>query len=132
MSCSPQAVQDGRRLVARALDDWAGGPEWCDLRRNVLLVVTELLGNAARSCAHMVLLRVDGQDRHVRISVADDSPCRELFRASPDADVTRWSKAIVGFLSESWGETFYDGELREVWCLLGMPVRRALPLAGAS
>jgi hypothetical protein len=128
LPCRPQVVHDGRQLVARALRAWRLSEERAeaDPLDDVLVVVAELLGNATRSGAQTVLLRVDTQGQHVRVGVADDSPCCEIFRASPNARVTRLSNAIVASLSDSWGESFYDGELREVWSLVGLPVERTV------
>lgn len=123
LDCCPEAVGAGRHLVARALGGW-GVPatgDGADLHWDVLLVVTELLTGALMAGAHTAILRVDRSDGHVRIGAADDSPSGNLPGEPPDVDGVEFAHAIVGALSDGWGETFYDAELREVWSLVAIP-----------
>gem|GEM_PF-4804468 len=88
------------------------------------------MGNAARSSAETALLRVDARTGFVRISVADNSPCCEIFKSSPNSQVSTLSKALVAALSLRWGESFNDGEIREVWSLVAVSDER--PARGSA
>ena len=129
--CGPDAVPEARHLLELALgerDPGAAGSAslFGGVLGNVLHVVTELMGVAAGSGARKILVRVEADERQVRVGVADDSPSCAVFRATRvDVDTARMSAAIVSALSERYGECFYDGQLREMWSQVTVPARLA-------
>lgn len=124
----PESVPEARHLVAWALRDWGvddadvAAPAGMDL----LLVVSELVTNAAKSRSDGFVLTVDAHHDHVELAVADEDP-RPATRADPGIERANGrGLGIVAALASSWGQTRFDGYTKRVWCRLDLPPGSAL------
>lgn len=116
LDCGPESVAAGRHFVAHALSSW--GAQHPDPASacvgDVLLVASELLGNAVRACSAPITLLVEAHRGHIHIGVRDDSPQSAIIRqVAEDSDGGR-GLAIVDTLARRWGQTPYDGA-KWVW-----------------
>ena len=115
--CSPQAASAGRRFVTDTLLGWGvadGDPVWRVLA-DVSLVASELLGNAARFGTGQIELRIDAHRDYIRLAVTDDHPSPARLQRAGTYGLSGRGLAIVAALSDSWGQTPYDGHTKTVW-----------------
>ncbi|MDH6130016.1 ATP-binding protein [Kitasatospora sp. GP82] len=100
MPCAPESARVARRLVAEKFTAW--GRE--DLIENAQLVVSELVGNAARhtGCTRLcVLLRLEGTA--ARIAVRDSSFALPVVLHTGERDENGRGMGLVDLLSKQWG-----------------------------
>lgn len=80
-----------------------------------------MLGNAVRSCRSVLVLQVSVHADRIDIAVSDDSP-DPAVRKQPGPDSTEGrGLGIIDALSESWGQTPWDGNLKTVWSRIRIP-----------
>ncbi|KJK58551.1 hypothetical protein UK12_09905 [Saccharothrix sp. ST-888] len=100
MPCAPESARVARQLVAEKFTEW--GRE--DLIDNAQLVISELVGNAARhtGCTRLcVLLRLDGTA--ARIAVRDSSGAMPVVLGAGERDESGRGMGLVALLSKQWG-----------------------------
>ncbi|MCE6998088.1 ATP-binding protein [Saccharothrix sp. S26] len=85
---------------------------------DVVLVVSELVSNALRHTATIPVIRLAGDERRLRIEVADSSPV--LPRPRLSATVGGWGLQLVQQLTTAWGATPGPGG-KVVWCEMAVP-----------
>jgi signal transduction histidine kinase len=98
----PDSVPQARRVAATALD--SAPPVNRAVRGDVLLVVSELVSNAARHGSEPIDLAVDVTPSCVRIEVTDSGDPHPLpvRRVAPTSQSGR-GLLIVDSIAESWG-----------------------------
>lgn len=122
-SAGPSSPSLARSFVRHVLAEWDLG----DLEDVLLLLTSELATNVvlhARSEYDVVL---DRGDRHVRLTVLDDSPAGPVRRRSGLRSATGRGLALVDTLAEDWGRTeerLLNGRAKGIWC--------DIPLAGCA
>jgi hypothetical protein len=121
--CDAEALAEARRLVVGALDDAgiASDATGSDVRDSVLLVAGEMLANAVRACHFILVLKVSIHSDRVDLAVLDDSP-QPAVQRQPDPDSTDGrGLRIIDVLSESWGQTPWNGTTKTVWSSIRLP-----------
>lgn len=117
MECRPDSAGIGRRVISDAVLGWGvgeGDPAW-DVLGDVLLVASELLGNAIHVCARQIVLSVEAHHDRLRVEVRDDSPLPATPKTPDIATLSGRGLAIVEALSQRWGQTDFDGVTKDVW-----------------
>jgi hypothetical protein len=115
LPCGARSVADGRRLLRQALLGWQlaeGDPAWAVLD-TALVVVSELLANAAVVCAGPFQLAIEAHHDRVHVEVRDDSPA--LAQVRPPDDEGGRGLHLVETLAEVWGQSPFDGTAKSVW-----------------
>jgi len=116
LQCRPLSVTAGRHFVDKTLAAWgAVTPDPASSAiDDVLLVATELVGNAVRAGSRPITMVVETHRDHIHIGVQDDSPGRAAIRpVSQDAAGGR-GLTIVDAVSDCWGQSAYQGT-KWVW-----------------
>lgn len=123
LDCRATSVREGRRFVADALDRWGVVTDdpAVSVRDDVLLAASELLGNAAKYCAHQVHVTVDGHRDRIEIVVSDDCPGPATRRPAGPDEIGGRGLNIVAAVSSAWGQREFDGTSKEVWCQVAIP-----------
>jgi hypothetical protein len=117
LKCRPESVAEGRHFVASTLLGWRvadGDPAWTVLG-DVLLVTSELLGNAVQACTGEILVGLATHRDRIRVHVVDESPLPAVVRASSEDALSGRGLAIVAALSVRWGQSKHDGTTKDVW-----------------
>lgn len=116
LQCRPLSVTAGRHFVADTLSSWgvvAPDAAWNSVD-DVLLVATELAGNAVRAGTRPITMVVETHRDHIHIGVEDDSPePAALCRVGQDSGRGR-GLTIVDAVSDRWGQSTYRGT-KWVW-----------------
>ena len=109
-----QAAALARRSVRDALRTWQvpAAQEWVD---DVLLLTSELVGNAVRHGARQVSLHLRLEGSHLTVEVVDGSLLLPVQREDEDAECGR-GLLIVEALSDAWGVRD-RGDGKAVWAL---------------
>lgn len=117
MAGHPDSVPTGRHYVASTLASWGvSSPDPAStVLDDVLVVATELLGNAVHACRSPISLLVETHRDHIHVGVRDDSPLPALPRARDSAAEGGRGLAIVAALSDHWGQTPSDDGTKWVW-----------------
>lgn len=104
-----------RERVSTTLRDW--GVTDAAAVQDVLLVATELVGNAIRYGGSSVRFQLDRRADGVLVSVSDSSAQLPQSRQADDFDETGRGLQIVTALSTRWGvEPLVNG--KRVWAFL--------------
>ena len=92
--------------------------EACDA---VLLIVSELLGNAVKAAVgSRIRLRLAWTARRVRIEVADDGDTMPVMRQAGPSEEGGRGLWLVGTLAVRWG-SFRQGQGKCVWAEVALP-----------
>jgi anti-sigma regulatory factor (Ser/Thr protein kinase) len=114
------SVTRGRHLLSEALTR-AGisdvEPGWGP-HSDALLIVSELLANAALVCTGPITYRVELDDNVIRIAVGDDSPHLAAPRQAGDAEISGRGLTIVAAIASQWGQRPLPGGGKEVWAIV--------------
>jgi hypothetical protein len=121
LALGPGATVAARRHVRDVLTAW--GHQHDESLDDAAVVVTELVGTAARQGSRHVRLSLTSDDSALVLSMLDadplDDPARDAGHEDEAADAGR-SFAVLGALAEAWGvERTRDG--RTVWARLRRP-----------
>lgn len=123
LPCRAESVALGRRFVAEVLLRWGVGED--DPARpvadDVLLVVSELLTNAQRAGSESMTLTIESQGRSVRVEVSDDSPTPAASHSIGEEALSGRGLRLVAAMTESWGQSEYDGATKSVWADTTVP-----------
>ncbi|MFI6848930.1 ATP-binding protein [Kitasatospora sp. NBC_00085] len=128
------AVTRSREFTRAALFDWGWLPAAGDERRavaeDVLLVVSELVTNAARHAGGPIELRLRHSPSGLRVEVSDESPEPPVLRSNDDPAVPgRHGLRVVALLSWAWGSV-PDAGGKTVWSEIAAPPARLGPATG--
>ncbi len=123
-----RAVREGRRLLARALDDAGlpGGNPGRSVRDDALLILSELLSNAVQACREDVAVSIEVHRTWLGLAVRDDSPSPAVRRRPGPQEIHGRGVDIVAVLSSDWGQTSWDGSGKTVWSRLELPAEAML------
>ena len=119
LACEVSAPAHARRWMAQRLR--ASLPDDPDTRRLVddaVLCVSELVTNALQAGCTAVTLRLDTDDRRVRLALIDDAPGHPEPRRSGPRDLNGRGLMIIEAISSTWGVRPADTG-KEVWVELG-------------
>jgi CheY-like chemotaxis protein/anti-sigma regulatory factor (Ser/Thr protein kinase) len=106
----PESAARARRWVTEVLRDW----RLTDLMDDVLLVVSELVGNAVRHARTDLRVVLSRGDTAVRVEVEDHGPGTPEPRLPDDRAEGGRGLLLVGVVSQAWGvEDLADG--KSVW-----------------
>ena len=116
LEARPEAVPAARGLVRELLDLW--GEQ--DLRDDVDLVLSELLGNVVLHAPGPARLVVDRAEDGVRLEVRDASPVPPRRRSSGEAATTGRGLNLVAALTTGWGVAAREDRRpgKAVWCVV--------------
>ncbi|WP_327675402.1 ATP-binding protein [Kitasatospora sp. NBC_00458] len=125
------AVTRSRAFTREALVDWgwlpAAGGERKAVAEDVLLIVSELVTNAARHVGGPIELRLRRSPSGLRVEVSDESPEPPVLRRNDDPAVPgRHGLRVVALLSWAWGSV-PGARGKTVWSEISAP-----PAAGAG
>jgi anti-sigma regulatory factor (Ser/Thr protein kinase) len=109
-----RAAALARRTVTEVLRGWRIGND--DWTYDVLLVTSELVGNAVRHAGRRVALQLALDSSHLTVSVTDGSSVLPSQRRA-DADESGRGLSIVDALAEEWGAVA-DAAGKTVWARL--------------
>jgi hypothetical protein len=117
LECRPESVALGRHFIKESLVGWGvaeGDPAW-DAVADVLLVASELLGNAVRVCARQITLIIEAHRDYIHLDVVDDNAAPAARRTSDADAVSGRGLGIVEALSDRWGQSGFNGFTKDVW-----------------
>lgn len=112
----PEAVPRARAFVRELLEDWGES----ELRDDVELVLTELMGNVVLHAPGEAEVVVEQQPEGVRLEVRDTSTAMPVRRTSGGAATTGRGLNLVAALTSGWG-VLERGDGRPgkaVWCVV--------------
>ena len=109
-----RSATEARRFVEKELCP-AGVGE--DTMCHALLLVTELVTNAARHAQSAVDLTIAGEHGRVRIEARDDSSAIPIAH-QVDPETRHRGLQLIEDLSEGWGVDVRGGGGKVVWCEL--------------
>lgn len=119
----PGDVRRARERCAAAARE-AYGPDRDGLVDDAEIVASELVTNAIRAGAMLILLELDTGSDALRVSVVDDAPGEVAPRSPRTFDTSGRGLHIVGAVADQWGvESLPDG--KRVWA--DLPVRSVVP-----
>ncbi|MEU8349047.1 ATP-binding protein [Streptomyces sp. NPDC048845] len=121
LPCEPSTAETGRRLVRNVLDVWGLD----DLTDRALLIVTELISNAAKhtSCGEIRLTVGRPSVTRVRVGVLDWEPSRlpTVGRADENDESGR-GLLLIDAVADRWGYDLHGSHRRprskELWAEL--------------
>lgn len=119
LACEVNAPARARRWITERLR--AVLPDDSDARRLVddaVLCVSELVTNALQAGCTVVTLRLNTDERSVRLSLIDNAPGRPEPRISGPRDLSGRGLMIIDAISRTWGVDPADSG-KEVWVELG-------------
>jgi serine phosphatase RsbU (regulator of sigma subunit)/anti-sigma regulatory factor (Ser/Thr protein kinase) len=110
------AVQDARRLVRDALDEWG----CADQRSNdIVLLASELVTNAVIHGRPPIELRLRASSRHVVLEVHDRASLLPRRLRPTTEDEHGRGIQLVAMLADRWGTRPVPGG-KAVWCVFGL------------
>ncbi|MGW0844192.1 ATP-binding protein [Streptomyces sp. NPDC002787] len=107
-----------RHVTAAQMVIWGVRTE---LAEDIVLAVSELVGNAAQHGKGDVDLRVTYVGEELRIAVTDENPAPAKLRTASKYDTSGRGLFLVAALSQEWGVS--DDGLT-TWCTFRAPARR--------
>jgi Histidine kinase-like ATPase domain len=131
LNCEADSVRAGRHFVANTLAGWGleGDGPAARTRDDVLLVASELLSNAVKACTRLIFLRIDGHRDHIDIAVGDDNPTPAAPKSADLESTGGRGLAIVGALSDTWGQLQHDGTSKRIWARIAVAPGAPIALA---
>lgn len=127
LPCANTSVRTARSCVAAKLAEW--GATTSDVAQDrvsdVVLVVSELVGNAARFCAGELELCLETRRDRIEVAVTDDSLEPAVLQQRDPLAPDGRGLFLVDALSERWGQRLHDGN-KTVWATLSLPAGSAL------
>jgi hypothetical protein len=125
LPCRASSVAYGRRIMGMHFRAWGldeRDPAWATVE-DVLLVASELVGNAVRVCLGPIGVGLEVHRADLVITIRDDSPAAVAARQEPAPTHVPSGRGlqIVSQLSVEWGQTPYDGGSKQVWARVQVP-----------
>lgn len=123
-----ESVGPGRQFVADAFLEWGlveSDPAF-PMLDDILLVVSELLTNAVRAGSKQMTLTIESHAGRVRVEVNDDSPAPAAPQPTREDALSGRGLRLVAAVTESWGQSDFDGETKSVWADARVPVDSVL------
>lgn len=117
LECQPESVALGRQFIAATVLEWGvseGDPAW-DVLSDLLLVASEVLGNAVRACLGHIALSVEAHRGYFHLDVRDDNPSPAVRHVSDVGAMGGRGLAIVEALAVQWGQSPFNGATKNVW-----------------
>ena len=119
LACEVGAPARARHWMAERLRaSLPDGPGARQLVDDAVLCVSELVTNALQAGCTAVTLRLDTDDRCVRLALIDDAPGRPEPRQSGPRDLNGRGLMIIDAISSTWGVRPANAG-KEVWVELG-------------
>ena len=119
LTCEVSAPSRARRWTAdRLRAELPDGEVTQRLVDDAVLCVSELVTNALQAGCTAVTLRLDTDDRSVRLSLVDNAPGRPVRRRSGPRDLRGRGLQIIDAIARTWGVQSADAG-KEVWVELG-------------
>lgn len=119
LACDPVSVGRGRRLVAEQVARWGvvEGDPAAPRVPDLLLAVSELLGNAIRFCRSPIRLSVRAHGGELRVEVTDDHPGLAVVREPGLLDEGGRGLRLVEAVTDGWGQDRRAATGgKTVWC----------------
>ncbi len=130
LQCRPLSVSAGRHFVAQTLSSWgvvSPDPAFSSVE-DVLLVATELVGNAVQAGSRPITMLVETHRDHIHIGVQDDSPQSAAIRRVGQDSAGGRGLVIVDAVSDRWGQSTYH-RTKWVWANVRIATGSVLAMA---